>query len=867
MAGRDMKVSVLVQLVDRLTAPLRGITGMLGGLSSRIGDVGRRIGIIGGALAAISFTSPIQQAAAWDSQLRDIAITAGKTGGAVEQLIGETSKRYQQLAIDVGQRSETLAKGAQLLIAAGMNDGLIDRLMPTIGRVATAANAAVEDAAKTAFALNETLKIKPEEMELALAKLVTAGKLGRFEFNNMAKEFPGLTAQMAKLGITGMEAVNFLGASLQTAMLGTDDPSQAANNLKNFLTKINAPEAIKKFEKELSVDVVGVMTDATAKGLNPVESVIQKMVEKMKVPKAEIDKILKSAGQSGLTGKDAEKEVRQRIEQLISGSKVGKIYADMQVLDFLIPMMLNTGKYKEMKSEIAKAGLDVIADDFTSRMAGLSQQLNLFGEIGTQVMRRVGVAFATNLPMANAAMTQLLEWTARIDAAWPGLIDGVLSWTGALLALGAGLAILTPVFSALGAMLGLVKVALLALLSPIGLLVAVFVGAATLIYRRWETFAPFFERLKDTLGDVAGALRTLFQGVLNLDFSSVAGSLSRLGPMLAQAFNRAWDILKIAARMALAELDKILGTNLAGSDTLRTLVAGVMGLSAAFVAALPVVAALGAGIAVFAAGLGVILSPVTLVIAGLMALAAAGIYLYQNWETVKGQLVGIWDSLKGSAEAAWNGIKQAGSDAWEGAKTKGEEFAGWCTQLPGRIVAGLGDLGAQLMQAGQAAIQGLWDGMKAKFEELVSWVAGLPARIVAAIGSIDLSGMIKMPSMPAWLGGGGDKPAAAPSPGAAGSTPDTGTKVFQNLKTGVAPAPATDPMGNPTGFTPTAATGGAIGGSNGFAQRTAQAANSNVQVGGQITVTATGDAKITNVQSSNPAVPVTPNRGTMVGRA
>lgn len=906
MAGRDMKVSVLVQLVDRLTAPLRGITGMLGGLGTRIGDIGRRIGIVGGALAAISFASPIQQAAAWDSQLRDIAITAGKTGGAVESMIGDIGARYQKLAVETGQRSMELAKGAQILVASGMDAGIIDRLMPTIGKVATAAGATIEDTAKTAFALNDTLKIAPEQMEAALAKLVVAGKLGRFEFKNMAQEFPNLTAQMAKFGITGMEAVESLGASLQIAMLGTANPSEAATNLKNFLTKINAPEAIKKFQKELKVDVTGLMTEAAAKGINPVEAVIAKMSDKLNVPKAEIDKIMKKANAGPGTDKEKEEAARKQIKQLLAGTKVGRLYADMQVLDFLVPTLLNLDKLGEFKKEIKAAGIDVIAEDFASRMRGLETQMNLFGEIGAQVMRRVGIAFASNLPMANTAMMQLLQWTARIDAAWPGLIDGVLSWTGALLALGAGLAILTPVFSALGAMLGLVKVALLALLSPIGLLVAVFAGAATLIYKRWETFAPFFERLKDTLGDVAGALRTLFQGLLNLDFSSVTGTLSRLGPMLAEAFRRAWVILKIAARMALAELDKILGTNLAGSDTLRTLLAGVMGLSAAFVAALPVVGALGAAVAVFAAGLGVIFSPVTLVIAGLMALGAAGIYLTQNWEAVKAQLAGIWDSLKASAQAAWDGIKQAGSDAWEGAKAKGEEFASWLTQLPGRlasslgdlagqmltaaqasgqalldgvkgkseelvawvqampgrITAALGDLGSQLLQAGQAAIQGLWDGMKAKFEELVAWVAGIPAALAAAIGNIDIGSMVKKPEwlekMSSWFGG--DKPAAAPVPGAAGAGPDAGSKVIQNLKSGA--APASDPMGNPTGFTPT----GVIGGSNGFATRTAQAANSNVQVGGQITVTATGGAEVTNVQSTNPAVPVTPNRGTMVGR-
>jgi hypothetical protein len=55
-------------------------------------------------------------------------------------------------------------------------------------------------------------------------------------------------------------------------------------------------------------------------------------------------------------------------------------------------------------------------------------------------------------------------------------------------------------------------------------------------------------------------------------------------------------------------------------------------------------------------------------------------------------------------------------------------------------------------------IQSLWDGMKASFAEFIEWVRTIPSQIVAAIGRIDLSGMIKMPSLPSFLGGA-QKPA------------------------------------------------------------------------------------------------------------
>jgi TP901 family phage tail tape measure protein len=936
-AGRDMKVSVLVQLVDRLTSPLRGLLGGLRSIGSGIANIGRQIGVVGGALAGLSFMAPIQQAAAWDASLRDIAITAGKTGGAVEAMIGDISARYQKLALETGQRSADLAKGAQLLVASGMDSGLIDKLMPTIGRVATAANATIEDTAKTAFALSDTLKVAPDQMEQALGKLVTAGKLGRFEFKNMAAEFPALTNQMAKFGITGMEAVSSLGASLQIAMLGTANPSEAANNLKNFLTKINAPEAIKKFEKELKVDVTGVMTDAAAKGINPVEAVIQKMSDKLKVPQAEIDKIMKKANAGPGTDKEKQEAAKKQIAQLLAGTKVGRLYADMQVLDFLIPTLLNLDKLKDFKRQVAEAGADVINQDFESRMRGLSQQLMVFGELGTQALRRIGLAFASNLPIANRALTMLLQGVVAIDAKWPGLIDGVLSWTGALLALGAGVAVLTPVFAGLAAVLGVVRTALLALLSPIGLVAAIIASAATLIISRWETFAPFFARLGESIAALAGPLRTLVQGLINLDFGSVVATLSRLGPMLAEAFRRGWDILKITARMALTELDKLLGTDLASSDTLRTLVAGIIGVSAAFVAALPVIAAVGAAVAVVGAVIAAVTSPISLAIAGITALAAAGIWLYNNWVSVGPQLSALWADIGATFNAGWESIRsgQALDAVISWLRTKIPELAtAVVAGLPGMIeaggrlvaalgeglaaglavvisawIAGMGQLvsaigtnvavlyaaGGQLVaslgeglaaglvtvtaawisglaQLGSAIASGmpgmaaaggqlvasLWEGAKAKFAEFIAWVATIPSQIIAAIGSIDLGNIIKWPSMPNWLGGGSATPGAS-----------SGAKS--------APAPATDPMGNSLGggfnpasngggFNPAAApAGGTIGGSNGFAKTAA--ANSNVQVGGKITVEATEGARVVNVQSTNPAVPVTPNRGAMLGRA
>jgi hypothetical protein len=172
-------------------------------------------------------------------------------------------------------------------------------------------------------------------------------------------------------------------------------------------------------------------------------------------------------------------------------------------------------------------------------------------------------------------------------------------------------------------------------------------------------------------------------------------------------------------------------------------------------------------------------------------------------------------------------------------------------KIAAELAAAVGNNLAVLAQVGANMVVSLWEGAKAKFAEFIAWIATIPSQIVAAFGNIDLSNAIKWPSIPEgvknFLGFGSSAPGAS-----------SGTKS--------APAPATDPMGNPLGggFNPTSNTGGSIGGSNGF---TKTAANQNVAVGGRIVVEAAEGTRVVNVQSTNPAVPVTPNRGSMLGRA
>ena len=727
MAGRTMNLSVLVRLVDKITGPL----GALQRRFAQFAALGQRIGILGAAAAAISFAAPIASAAAFDQAFRDIVVTADYAGSAAEKRIRELASSVSKLALEVGIASNDLVKAQGLLIASGMEETLVDRLMPTIGRVAKASSAVPEDVAKVTYALSNSLKVSSGEMEAALAKLVTAGKLGRFEFRDMAKELPELASQFTKFKITGLEAVETLGASLQVAMFGTDNTSAAANNFKNFLSKVLSPEVVNNFKKKAGVDILGVMQDASAKGLNPIESAIQKIMQVTGVSTEKAMGIFRARKGEGMTDAEAAAAAVEQIKAIAGSGKLSQIFGDMQVLDFLLPMLANIEKYKEFKKAISEAGLDVIAKDFATQFAGLQTQLTITEEIGTQMANRIGIAFGQNLPWINALGITVLQWVHQLDQDFPGMVDTVVSGFGAFLALVAGLALTGPVFTVLSAAFGALAAVIALVLTPLGLVLAALAAIAYLIYQDWEGFAPFFSELwegvKTSFSGVIEFFESLFAGDwagMEAGLATAQAGLSRAGQALVRIAARLLPMIGNALRAGGAALMGWLDNLFGGWPSKIAKVIGGIGT------------AIGAGISTVSGRLAAWASGI-----GLSILNALGIDLGAMTAKGSDMMSGLWDGAKSMAALM---LSWAGN--WAGQLI--DELSSWSTEDWAAIGTRIGN--------------SIADSVKAAIDGLVGWFAGLPGRILGAIGSIDLTSIIKWPSRPTWLGGSGP---AAPAAG------------------------------------------------------------------------------------------------------
>lgn len=422
----------------------------------------------------------IGQSGQGSSAVADIAITADLDDSQIDEVrdkIGDLIKEAHQKKINI-------TAGLGSLLTDGMDYSDAMGMLGDVAKTATAADAAIQDIAKTSFSLNASLGIAPEQMGKALDMLVVGGKAGAFELNNMAKYFPTLTAEAKKLGMQGEDAVATLGAALQIAKRGAGDPAEAANNMKNFLAKMTAPDTVKKFGK-FGVDLQSELEKATAKGINPIERMLELIEE--------------------TTGGD--------------NFKMGELFADMQVKSFITPMLADLEDYKKIKAEMLSADGNVQTDlnrrvelDPTIANQDLTESLNHLRD------QAIVPLLPTLTEMVNK-ITAIIKPVSEWIQANPELAGTIMQWTLALGGSIAAIGMLTFIMGTLagplafvrygfgllalsggklgGAMTALSKVlpwigrgiALIGravMLNPIGLLVTALVGGAYLIYKNWD---------------------------------------------------------------------------------------------------------------------------------------------------------------------------------------------------------------------------------------------------------------------------------------------------------------------------------------------------------------------------------------------
>lgn len=424
------------------------------------------------AAAAITFGKPVRESAELEHNLQMIGNTAnmGKAEiGALKDQIFAVSKASNK---SIGE----VTAGIGFLIAAGMEAKTATATIGTIAKASTATGASVEDLAKAVFTLNDSLNISPEQTKAALNILAQAGKEGNVELKDMAKQLPVLGAAFKSLKMEGAESVASMGAALEIARKGAADADEAANNMKNFLAKITSPETLNKAKKNFGIDLYKIIQDAQKAGKNPFEASMKAIIK--------------------ATQGDQK--------------KIGELFGDMQVQNFLRPMIQQWDEYERIKNKALNTG-DVVDEDFAKMMETMKEQTEGLGNAWTRLMTTMGDSMAPSIGAAAKSLTTVVDSTQAFIKENPELTSTIVTTAGAVIgltaALGAGkvafgavkFALSAVPWSAMGTVCtwlastalpavvtGIRAVSMAMIANPVGAVVAGLAAAAILVWQNWD---------------------------------------------------------------------------------------------------------------------------------------------------------------------------------------------------------------------------------------------------------------------------------------------------------------------------------------------------------------------------------------------
>ncbi|HBV6392394.1 TPA: phage tail tape measure protein [Klebsiella aerogenes] len=450
-----------------------------------------RSGIQTTAVAAGVFAAA-NNTANFNHENKMIGLTADMKPAEVEAMgraILTTGVATNQFASDI-----QAAQG--FLVAAGQDYKEAQANLLTIGRTATATGSEILDVSKASFTLSDSLKIDPTQMKSALGILVQAGKEGNFEFKDMAKNLPVLGAQFQALKMGGKEAAATMGAALQIARKGAATSDEAANNMNNFMAKILSPETLRKAKKTFGVDLYKIISSAQKSGKNPFEVAMRSV---MKMTKDGDQKLL------------------------------GELFGDMQVQNFVRPMIQNWEEYQRIKATSLGAGGAVIDRDFANITKDNAERLKQLKIQTNNAALSFGQALQPALNNVLGALVPLVTKIAEFTAKHPVLISQIT------MAIGAVLGFKTAILACRVAMLAL---AVATNLTPFGWIrtaIMALIFAGTLLYQNWDKIKAYalsvWPTIKDYGVNALNALKYVF-----MNFTPVG--------WLIQGFKAGADLLR-----------------------------------------------------------------------------------------------------------------------------------------------------------------------------------------------------------------------------------------------------------------------------------------------------------------------------------
>lgn len=386
---------------------------------------------VGAAVVGVGVLAvPTKVSADFGAIVRDIAIKAGIANKPQEQ---EMSRKIIDTSRDTGMARNDVADVVNQLVGAGMDLSKALEYAPVAAKFVVGQGASGVDTAKMINALGQNAKITdPRQMQQALEAIAYQGQAGSFEAADMAKWFPELLANMGSLGITGMDAVTQLGAMLQVQMKSAGGADEAANNLKNWMSKIGSGDTVKAYAKA-GIDYKGSMQTGLQNGMSTLEtsmSLAQKYIQATDPKRAAA-----MAEATAKISKESDPEkAKAMMASLEESLRTGDLFADMQVKAALSAYMQNKALYSQLKND-SRDATGILDKNLSERREASSQKWAEMAQSMDDAMRSVGDALRPVTDTVAEALTKVTRGITSLSDSAPGVVTGIAAVGGGFVAL------------------------------------------------------------------------------------------------------------------------------------------------------------------------------------------------------------------------------------------------------------------------------------------------------------------------------------------------------------------------------------------------------------------------------------------------
>lgn len=330
----------LARAAEATRSKIAGLNAEMGKTSwgQRLNAAAGKAMAIGGAVYGVASTlkPAMDDKKQWDQNVAQVALTAFNDKD-VDYIRTTGVARINKAAYDttknVGGNTDMALSALDGMIKNGLSFEQAEATLPTAQKMMIAGQASGEQVGSLLKVLSD-YGFKGDELQKALEVTLQSGFDGKFEVSDMIQHLPNLLATSKNNGFHGLEDYKYLLSMTQVAANQSGSNDTAANNVANYLNKLNSNDTIERLKKvDISnkkglqgIDLAKSYQRGLAAGNNPSQVMVD-IAETLLKSDQEYVRLQKKL----LATKDEQKKeiIKAQLEQK-KGAVLGKLLPDVQ---------------------------------------------------------------------------------------------------------------------------------------------------------------------------------------------------------------------------------------------------------------------------------------------------------------------------------------------------------------------------------------------------------------------------------------------------------------------------------------------------------------------------------------------------------